>query len=78
MIAFRRRYDRAVILRYHRLIEADGRHIRRSCNIDDQLAGAVGPERVGDADDEFFLRKSGFAELLAFIQAFSSSGLVIS
>ena len=75
VIAFRRRYDRSVILRYHRVVEADGRHVRRSGNVDDQLAGAVGPERVGDADDEFFLRKSGFAELLAFIQGLQQLGL---
>ena len=75
VIAFRRRYDRAVILRYHRVIEADGRHIRRSGNIDDQLAGAVGPERVGDADVEHFLWELGIGEALACIQLLQQLGL---
>ena len=75
VIAFRRRYDRAVILKYHRVIEADGRHIRRSGNIDDQLAGAVGPERVGDADVEHFLWELGIGEALACIQLLQQLGL---
>ena len=42
----------------------DGRYVIRSGDVDDQLAGAVGTERVGDTDVEGFLSNIAFGQRL--------------
>ena len=75
VIVFLWRRNNTVVFVDHRVAEVDGRLIRSSGNVVDQLAGTVSAKRVSDADDEFFLSQGGFGEFLAIIQGLQQIGL---